>query len=97
MEEDYDGIYVGNESERVSGHITGENNHNNDYEDWTDLNGNTLVIVVHSDGSWREAGFELEFRCRDKFSLPICSQLVVLHNYEYHKRHSSLMCRFKNY
>ena len=78
MESWYDKIYVGNESKQVSEMITGDD-YDNLYEDWTDLNGNTLVIILQSDHSVQSDGFELEFKCRDQFSIPTCSQLMVHH------------------
>ena len=90
MESGWDWIYVGNESEQVSERITGGDydyydyydyyDEGNPYEDWTDLNGNTLVLVVRTDRSVQSGGFELEFKCRDQFSIPTCSQLMVHHN-----------------
>ena len=86
MEADYDGIYVGNESEKVTERISREDDdyyyyyEEDPYEHWTDLNGNTLVIVVQTDEVEARGGFELEFKCRDQFSIdqfPTCSQLMV--------------------
>ena len=59
-------IYVGNECQDVSGKITGNDAAGNVYEDWTDLNGNTLVIVQVSDTALGSRGFELEFKCREQ-------------------------------
>ena len=90
-----DVIYVYNESGLVSGGINGD--YAEVYADWTDLNGNTLIIIVTS-GRWvASSGFELEFKCQDQISIPTCSQLMVHHNSESGDRHFSLMCRFKNY
>ena len=82
LESGFDWFYVGNESEQVSGKITGEEYYDwyNDYEDWTDLNGNTLVIVVQSDSYGGGGGFELEFKCQDQSSIPTCSQIMVHYN-----------------
>ena len=75
MESCCDYIYVGNESKNVSGRITGlgydYHDENNSYKNWTDLNGNTLAIVVWSDHSDPSRGFELEFRCRDQSQIQI--------------------------
>ena len=92
-----DEIYVGNESELVSEGISGYGAEGHVYADWTDLNGNTLIIVVKSNDWGRSGGFELEFKCQDQISIPTCSQLMVHHNSESGDRHFSLMCRFKNY
>ena len=94
-------MYIGNEFEQVSGRITSgddyyyyydyyENITYNEYEDWTDLNGNTIVIILLSDSSVQSTGFDLEFKCKDQFSLPTCSQLMVHHDEETGDR---LMCR----
>ena len=92
-----DGISVGNEFELVSEGISGYGVAGHVYADWTDLNGNTLIIIVTS-GRWvASSGFELEFKCQDQISIPTCSQLMVHHNSESGDRHFSLMCRFKNY
>ena len=64
-------MYIGNEFEQVSGRITSgddyyyyydyyENVTSNEYEDWTDLNGNTIVIILLSDSSNAKINFHFQ-------------------------------------
>ena len=80
MEYSRDGIFVGNESQMFTGMISGDSDEGNAYEDWTDLNGNTLAIALLANKYRSSRGFELEFKCSDQFEIPICSLLMVHHN-----------------
>ena len=81
MESCCDKMYVGNESlegwKQVSGRISGDlYDYNNErYRNWTDLNGNTLVIIVQSNNAIVSGGFELEFKCSDQENQELNNQI----------------------